>query len=87
MPLDTLIQFTTQGMLLCLTVSLPAVVVAALAGLAVSFLQAITSMQEQSVPTAAKLIAVILTIVIAAPFACSAVLHYANEMMRTVLPQ
>ena len=67
MPLDTLIQFTTQGMLLCLTVSLPVVIVAGLVGLGVSFLQAITSMQDQSISHAIKLIAVTITIVIVAP--------------------
>ncbi|WP_206956920.1 type III secretion system export apparatus subunit SctS [Trinickia acidisoli] len=87
MPLDTLIQFTTQGMLLCLTVSLPAVIVAALVGLIISFLQAITSMQDQSISHAVKLVAVTVVIVIAAPFSCAAVLHFANEMMSTVLPQ
>ncbi|MFP6560949.1 type III secretion system export apparatus subunit SctS [Paraburkholderia sp. B3] len=87
MPLDTLIQFTSQGMLLCLTVSLPVVIVAALVGLGVSFLQAITSMQDQSISHAVKLIAVTVTIVIVAPLSCAAVLHFANGMMRAVLPQ
>lgn len=87
MPLDALIQFTSQGMLLCLTVSLPIVIVAGLVGLAVSFLQAITSMQDQSISHAVKLVAVTITIVIAAPFSCAAVLHFANEMMHTMLPQ
>ena len=87
MPLDTLIQLTSQGMLLCLMVSLPVVVVAGLVGLGVSFLQAITSMQDQSISHAVKLVAVTVTIVIAAPFACAAVLHFANQILGAVLPQ
>ena len=87
MDLDNLVQLTSRAMLLCLTVSLPVVIVAGLVGLGVSFLQAITSMQDQSISHAIKLIAVTITIVIVAPLSCAAVLHFANEMMRTVLPQ
>ncbi|CAB3764355.1 type III secretion system export apparatus subunit SctS [Paraburkholderia humisilvae] len=87
MSIDTLIQFATRGMLLCLSVSLPAVMVAALVGLAVSFLQAITSMQDQTLPHAAKLIAVTVTIMIVAPVSCAAVLRFASDMMNQALPQ
>jgi type III secretion protein S len=62
------------------------VIVAAVVGLAVSFFQAITSMQDQTLPHGVKLIAVVITIVIAAPFAASAVLRFANQMMHTALP-
>ena len=87
MDIDTLVRFTTQGMLLCVYVSLPIVIVAALVGLAVSFLQAITSMQDQTLSHGVKLIAVTVAIVIAAPFSAAAVLHFAEEIMRTAVPQ
>ncbi|NUY06052.1 type III secretion system export apparatus subunit SctS [Paraburkholderia youngii] len=87
MQMDTLMQYTMQGMLLCLTVSLPTVVVAALVGLGVSFLQAITSMQDQSISHAVKIIAVTVTIVIVAPLSGATVLHFADQMMSAVLPQ
>jgi type III secretion protein S len=86
MNLDALTGATAQGMLLCLYCSLPVVIVAAVVGLAVSFFQAITSMQDQTLPHGVKLIAVVITIVIAAPFAASAVLRFANQMMHTALP-
>jgi type III secretion protein S len=84
MEIDSLIRFTTEGMLLCLTVSLPAVIVAAVLG--VSFLQAITSMQDQTLSHAVKLIAVTVAIVVAAPLSCAAILHFANEMMQAAVP-
>jgi type III secretion protein S len=87
MQIDTLIQFTMQGMLLCLSASLPIVIVAAVSGLGVSFLQAITSMQDQTLSHAVKLIAVTVTIVVVAPLSCASVLDFANEMLRTALPQ
>ncbi|CAN7582296.1 type III secretion system export apparatus subunit SctS [Trinickia sp. LjRoot230] len=86
MDVDTLVRMTTQGMLLCLYVSLPIVIVAAVVGLGVSFLQAITSMQDQTLSHAVKLIAVTVAIVIAAPFSAAAILHFANEVMRTAVP-
>ncbi|AOK29072.1 aldolase [Burkholderia singularis] len=86
MDIHTLTRFTTEGMLLCLAISLPPVIVAALVGLTVSFLQAITSMQDQTLSHAAKLIAVMLAIVITAPLACAAILRLANEIMRTAIP-
>ncbi|MGV2292955.1 type III secretion system export apparatus subunit SctS [Trinickia sp. YCB016] len=86
MDVDTLVRFTTQGMLLCLTVSLPIVIVAAVVGLGVSFLQAITSMQDQTLSHAVKLIAVTVALVIAAPFSCAAILHFANEIMQAAVP-
>ncbi|HVW50649.1 MAG TPA: type III secretion system export apparatus subunit SctS [Trinickia sp.] len=87
MEIDTLIRFTTQGMLLCLYVSLPIVIVASVAGLAVSFLQAITSMQDQTLSHGVKLVAVMIAIAIAAPISAAAILHFANEVMQTAIPQ
>ncbi|CAM2195152.1 type III secretion system export apparatus subunit SctS [Paraburkholderia sp. A1RI_3L] len=87
MDVDTLVRFTTQGMLLCMYVSLPIVIVAAVVGLGVSFLQAITSMQDQTLSHGVKLVAVTVAIVIAAPFSAAAILHFANEIMQTAVPQ
>ncbi|PEH69798.1 EscS/YscS/HrcS family type III secretion system export apparatus protein, partial [Burkholderia ambifaria] len=39
METDTLVRITSQGLLLCLSVSMPVVAVAALSGLAISFVQ------------------------------------------------
>ncbi|MFP3571342.1 EscS/YscS/HrcS family type III secretion system export apparatus protein, partial [Paraburkholderia sp. SIMBA_030] len=58
-----------------------------LVGLGVSFLQAITSMQDQTLSHGVKLIAVTVAIVIAAPFSAAALLHFANEIMHTAVPQ
>jgi len=87
MDIDTLVRFTTQGMLLCMYVSLPIVIVAAAVGLLVSFLQAITSIQDQTLSHGVKLVAVIVAIVIAGPFSAAAVLHFANAIIQAALPQ
>lgn len=87
MDINTLVRFTMQGMLLCMYVSLPIVLVAAAVGLAVSFLQAITSMQDQALSHGVKLIAVTIAIVIAAPVCSAAILRFANEVFQVAIPQ
>jgi type III secretion protein S len=87
MDLNTMIGFATQGMILCLDVSLPIVIVAAVVGLGISFLQAITSMQDQTLSHGVKLVAVVIAIALAAPVSGAAVLRFANQMMAAAAPQ
>ncbi|WP_338861387.1 type III secretion system export apparatus subunit SctS (plasmid) [Mycetohabitans rhizoxinica] len=87
MDINTLIRLTMHGMLLCMYVSLPIVSVAAAVGLAVSFLQAITSMQDQALSHGVKLIAVTIAIVVGAPMSAAAVLRFANEVFQVAIPQ
>ncbi|MDH6146206.1 MULTISPECIES: type III secretion system export apparatus subunit SctS [Paraburkholderia] len=86
METETLVRLTTEGLLLCLSVSMPVVVVAALSGLAISFVQAITSMQDQSISYAVKLVAVIATVLIAGAWGAAAILRFANEVVTLAVP-
>ncbi|PMS22568.1 EscS/YscS/HrcS family type III secretion system export apparatus protein [Trinickia dabaoshanensis] len=86
METDTLVRITSQGLLLCLSVSIPVVVVAALSGLAISFVQAITSMQDQSISYAVKLVAVVATVLVMGSWGAAAILHFANEIVTLAVP-
>ncbi|TKC86946.1 EscS/YscS/HrcS family type III secretion system export apparatus protein [Trinickia terrae] len=86
METDTLIRITTQGLLLCLSVSMPVVVVAAVTGLAISFVQAITSLQDQSISYAVKLVAVVATVLIMGAWGAAAILRFANEIVTLAVP-
>lgn len=86
METETLIRLTTEGLLLCLSVSMPVVVVAALSGLAISFVQAITSMQDQSISYAVKLVAVVATVLIAGTWGAASILRFANEVVTLAVP-
>ncbi|CAB3769456.1 type III secretion system export apparatus subunit SctS [Paraburkholderia solisilvae] len=86
METETLIRVTTEGLLLCLSVSMPVVVVAALSGLGISFVQAITSMQDQSISYAVKLVAVVATVLIMGAWGCAAILRFANEIVTLAVP-
>jgi type III secretion protein S len=81
MDLDTIIRVTSQGLLTCLYVSLPVVAVAACVGLLVSFVQAITSMQDSSITYGVKLLAVTITIVVLARWGGSQVENFAETAM------
>jgi type III secretion protein S len=86
METETLIRLTTQGLLLCLSVSMPVVAVAALSGLAISFVQAITSMQDQSISYAVKLVAVTATVLLMGTWGAAAILRFANEVVTLAVP-
>jgi len=82
---DNIVQLASHAMLLCLLVSLPVVAVAALVGLLVSFVQAITSLQDQSISQAAKLISVVITLLVAAPWGAAMVLGFARQAFQAAL--
>lgn len=82
---DSVIRLTSEALLLCLLVSLPAIVVAAVVGLLVSFVQAVTSLQEQSIGQAAKLISVVVTLLALGPWGASVVLRFAQTLFSVAL--
>jgi type III secretion protein S len=86
METETLVRLTTEGLLLCLSVSMPVVAVAALSGLAISFVQAITSMQDQSISYAVKLVAVVATVLMMGTWGASAIVRFANEVVTLAVP-
>ncbi|GLU31326.1 type III secretion system export apparatus subunit SctS [Trinickia caryophylli] len=86
MEYDAITQLTTNALTLCLLVSLPAVGIAAAAGLLIAFLQAITSLQDSSISHGVKFLVVTVVIVVAAPWGASAVMHFAQSVLRTVFP-
>ncbi|SFQ04628.1 type III secretion system export apparatus subunit SctS [Variovorax sp. 770b2] len=82
---EDLARVTSEAMLLCLLVSLPAVIVAATVGLLIAFVQAVTSLQEQAIGQGAKMIAVVITLLVAAPWGARLVLEFAQSMMRLAM--
>ena len=84
MDFDNIGRMTSTALTLCLLVSLPAVLVAALVGLVVSFLQAVTSLQDSSISHSIKLVAVSVTVMLAAPWGASAVLQFARSVMESI---
>jgi type III secretion protein S len=86
MEIDNMMRLTTQGMLICLYVSLPIVVVSAGAGLLISFLQAITSLQDQTLSFAVKLVAAIVAIAVFGSWGAAMILRFAHELIAVAVP-
>ena len=59
---NSFLFFTAQAMKLVLYLSMPAIVVATLVGLIIGLFQALTSIQEQTLPHGFKLVAVMIAI-------------------------
>jgi type III secretion protein S len=82
---DHITSLASTALLVCLQVSLPAVVVAAVVGLVVSFVGAITSLQDAAIAQAAKFVAVVATLAITATWGSSVVLRFAEAAFRAAL--
>ena len=59
------LNLTSQAMLLVLSASLPPILAATVLGVLVALVQALTQVQDQTLPSAVKLIAVVLVLVYA----------------------
>lgn len=81
---ENVVRLTSDALMMCLLLSLPAVAVSALVGLLISFVQAVTSLQDSSISHSIKLVAVSVTVMLAAPWGASAVLQFARSVMESV---
>ena len=84
MSYEVMLQFTTEALMMCVVLSLPAVVVSALIGLLVSFFQAITSIQDSSISQGIKLLGVIVVVFISAPWAGMTLLRFSENLMNAL---
>lgn len=81
---EAVIQLSAEALIMCVMLSLPAVVTSAVVGLLVSFVQAVTSLQDASISQGVKLIAVSGVVVVTAPWAGSTLSRFAENLFTTV---
>ena len=74
------IKLTQQALWLIIVLAGPPVIVAAVVGLLIAFIQAATQLQEQTFQYAAKFIAIILTIFVTASLAGSTLFHFSDRI-------
>jgi type III secretion protein S len=84
MKYEALLQMTSEALMLCLVLSLPAVVVAAVVGLLVALVQAVTSIQDQSISQGVKLVCVTLAVALSAPWIGSTVATFSQRLFTAV---
>lgn len=83
---EQFIYFTSQSMLLVLYLSLPVVVVTTAIGLLAGLFQALTQIQDQSLPFGLKLVAVIIVLLITGGWIAQELLNYVEQLYR-IIPQ
>jgi flagellar biosynthesis protein FliQ len=78
------IDLARQAALLALMLAAPMMAVAIIVGLVISILQAVTSVQEQTLTFVPKLIAVIGAFLIALPWMIQQMVKYTTELFRSL---
>jgi type III secretion protein S len=71
------VEMTSKAMLLVLWTSLPVIVVATVVGVLVSLVQALTQIQDQTLPFGIKLVAVFITLLITIRWVGSEIFNFA----------
>ena len=77
--METLVEFLGKGFMVMLSISMPCVLMAALVGLIVGILQAVTQVQEQTIAAAPKIVLVFLTIVVLGGYFIKVLTNYFYE--------
>ena len=78
-----ILYLTSRALVLVLMLSAPPIVVASVVGVAVSLLQALTQIQEQTLSFAIKLVAVVLTIFATASWLGGMIFEYSVVIFDT----
>lgn len=82
MDADDIVRFTSQAMLVCLLVSLPAIAASAAIGLLVAFGQAVTSLQDASIAHAIKLLVVSAVIAVTAGWSGTQMVVFSHALLQ-----
>ena len=80
MTIDQSIDIVKNLMMLCLKLSLPFLLSAMIIGLFVSFFQAITSLQEQTLTFVPKALGVVVVVFVLFPWVTNIMLDYTTEV-------
>ena len=78
---DVFLSLMKQALMTVLLLSAPALAVAILIGLGVGLLQALTQIQDQTLPQAVKLVAVLLVLVLVGPLLATQVAGLASHVL------
>lgn len=78
---ESIVQLTSEALMLCLLLSLPAVAVAAIVGLLVALVQAVTSLQDQAISQGVKLIAVTISVAVSASWIGGTIVRFSERLL------
>ncbi len=77
------LDLTVHALLLMLKISMPPIIVASVVGLLVSFFQAVTQLQEQTLAFSIKLACVIMVILLTAAWLGGELLSFTEQLFRS----
>jgi len=75
-----LVEILQQALWIVLILTAPPVVVAVVLGLLISFLQAVTQIQEQTIQFAVKFVAIVVTLFVTAEFIGVTLVNFGDRM-------
>ena len=81
---DVVISLATQAMSLALKVALPILLVGLVVGLIISIVQAVTSIQEQTLSFIPKVLAMAVVLVVGGPWMLNQLLSYTAELWMSI---
>lgn len=77
-----IVHHMNTALSLILLLSMPPLIIASVVGLVVGLLQAVTQIQDQTLPLAIKLIVVVLSIVLLGPLMVGPLLEHTEQVFR-----
>ena len=84
MTTDTVVQLATQAMSLALKISIPLLGVGLVVGVLISIVQAVTSIQEQTLSFIPKVLAMAVVLVVGGPWMLNQLLSYTTELWTSI---
>jgi flagellar biosynthesis protein FliQ len=84
MDTDTVVSLATQAMSLALKLSIPLLGVGLIVGVLISIVQAVTSIQEQTLSFIPKVLAMAAVLVIGGPWMLNQLLSYTAELWQSI---
>ena len=81
---DVVISLATQAMSLALKISLPLLGVGLIVGVLISIIQAVTSIQEQTLSFIPKVLAMAVVLVIGGPWMLNQLLAYTSDLWLSI---
>ena len=81
---DVVVSLATQAMSLALKISMPLLGVGLIVGVLISIIQAVTSIQEQTLAFIPKVVAMAVVLVIGGPWMLNQLLSYTAELWTSI---
>jgi flagellar biosynthesis protein FliQ len=81
---DVVISLGTQAMSLALKISMPLLGVGLIVGVLISIIQAVTSIQEQTLAFIPKVVAMAIVLVVGGPWMLNQLLSYTSELWMSI---